>query len=335
MTTKNVLIVEDSPTQAEVLKSLLEENGWSATIARDGKEALLQLTESCPDVVISDIVMPRMDGYQLCRKIRGDKKLENLPVILVTSLSDTSEVVKGLECGADSLLVKPYNSDLLIKCLDNVEEKKKAKARRGGCHVLIVEDSPTQAARLEQLILAHGFIVSKARDGIEALASIRETRPDLVLSDIIMPEMDGFALCEAIKGDPELKSIPVIFLTHLADPESVRRATEVGADEYITKSFDDGYLAYLIESLAKGSEGTSSGPAEEKMRYVTGGKSSSISSERQQIVNFLLSTYDNSVYQNRQLLDIQEQLAQTNEQLEKMVEERSTELENRSRIKGC
>ena len=75
MTTKNVLIAEDSPTQAEILKSLLEENGWSATIARDGKEALLRLTENRPDVVISDIVMPRMDGYQLCREIKGDKNI--------------------------------------------------------------------------------------------------------------------------------------------------------------------------------------------------------------------------------------------------------------------
>ena len=103
-----ILVVEDSPTQAERLKYILEVEGYQVTVARNGKEALSSLSEHRPTLVISDIVMPEMDGYQLCRRIKADQDLRSIPVILLTALSDPSDVVKALECSADNFLTKPY-----------------------------------------------------------------------------------------------------------------------------------------------------------------------------------------------------------------------------------
>ncbi|HBA87688.1 MAG TPA: hybrid sensor histidine kinase/response regulator, partial [Geobacter sp.] len=94
--------------------------------------------------------------------------------------------------------------------------------------ILIVDDSPTQAALLEQVLFAHGYQVVGARNGNEALQAIRARRPDLVISDIMMPEMDGFELCRSIRGAEEMMSIPIILLTHLNDPGHVLRSLEAG-----------------------------------------------------------------------------------------------------------
>src|SRR4030042_4233173 len=110
----NILIAEDSPTQAEQLRYILETEGYQVSVARNGKEALSLLSKSRPTAVISDIVMPEMDGYQLCRQIKADERLKDIPVILVTSLSEPRDVIKGLECGADNFITKPYDETFLL-----------------------------------------------------------------------------------------------------------------------------------------------------------------------------------------------------------------------------
>lgn len=109
-----ILIVEDSPTQALCLEGALEEASYKVTIARDGQEALEYLKEHRPTLIISDIVMPGMDGYELCRLVKADKALEDTPVLLVTSLSDPADILKGLQCGADNFITKPYQERELL-----------------------------------------------------------------------------------------------------------------------------------------------------------------------------------------------------------------------------
>jgi CheY-like chemotaxis protein/signal transduction histidine kinase len=115
--TNSVLIVEDSVTQAMKLQHLLETNGYQVTAARDGKQALDMLTGPQPVAVISDIVMPEMDGYELCRRIKANERMKSVPVVLLTSLSDPGDIIKGLECGASNFIVKPYNEEFLLSRL--------------------------------------------------------------------------------------------------------------------------------------------------------------------------------------------------------------------------
>lgn len=109
-----ILIVEDSPTQAVHLKYLLERHDFDVQAAVNGLDALRMLESSLPSVVISDIIMPEMDGYELCKTLRSQERFRSLPVLLLTSLSDPENVIKGLECGAESFIIKPYEEQALI-----------------------------------------------------------------------------------------------------------------------------------------------------------------------------------------------------------------------------
>jgi signal transduction histidine kinase len=188
-------------------------------------------------------------------------------------------------------------------------------------HILIVEDSLTQAAELKDLLQEHGYQITVAANGQEGLAAARKRKPDLIISDIIMPVMDGYEMCQAIKHDEALKDIPVILLTVLSDTEDVVRALKAGVDYYLTKPYHENHLLSQVESaLAKPVQQKSKGP-EEELEVTFSGERHVITSDRQQMLNLLLSTYDNAVRQNRDLIKTQRELQKLNEQLEEKIRE--------------
>jgi CheY-like chemotaxis protein len=111
---QRILIVEDSPTQALMLEAILEQDGFQTVVASDGVKALALVTEFDPTIIVSDIVMPNMGGYELCRQIRANPETSHIPFILLTSLSDPYDVIQGLQCGADNFLTKPYKEEFLL-----------------------------------------------------------------------------------------------------------------------------------------------------------------------------------------------------------------------------
>jgi len=115
-----ILIAEDSPTQAEKLSHYLSTRGHRVIVTRNGKQALAAALKSKPAMVITDVVMPEMDGYSLCKEIKSSPSLKNVPVVLVTSLSRTQDIVKGLECGSDSFIRKPYDEKYLLSRVDYI-----------------------------------------------------------------------------------------------------------------------------------------------------------------------------------------------------------------------
>jgi DNA-binding response OmpR family regulator len=123
-----ILMAEDSPTQALQLEFLLEENNFAVAVARNGAEAIKILEKRRPAMVISDVVMPEVDGFGLCLHIKTNENLKDIPVILMTSLSDANEAVKGLYCGADVLFAKPYDEALLISRVKNILANMEMKA---------------------------------------------------------------------------------------------------------------------------------------------------------------------------------------------------------------
>ncbi|MDQ3623547.1 MAG: fused response regulator/phosphatase [Verrucomicrobiota bacterium] len=126
-----ILIVEDSPTQAMQLRHLLERRDYRVTATRNGKEALAIFEQRVPTLVVTDINMPEMDGYELCQRVKDDGRLKHVPVILLTSLSNPEDILKGLECGADNFIVKPYDEEFLLSriqyVLTNLELRKQAQ----------------------------------------------------------------------------------------------------------------------------------------------------------------------------------------------------------------
>jgi len=121
----DILIAEDSLIQAIQLKYLLEKHHYKAIVAENGQQALDLLTQYEPKIIISDICMPVMDGYELCRKVKADKKNENIPVILLTYLANPEDVIEGLDCGADNFITKPYSEAYLISHIEQIIENRK------------------------------------------------------------------------------------------------------------------------------------------------------------------------------------------------------------------
>jgi hypothetical protein len=182
--------------------------------------------------------------------------------------------------------------------------------------ILIVEDSPTQAAQLRHILERHGFTVQAAANGREALDVLAGGKPSLVISDIIMPEMDGFELCRWIKEHRETRDIPVILLTSLSDTHDVIRGLACRADNFISKPYDENYLLMRIGRMLESRVQGPSGANPVSMDVQFSGQTFSINSDGRQILDFLLSTYETAIEKNRELQRTRDELNVVNEQLE-------------------
>ena len=194
--------------------------------------------------------------------------------------------------------------------------------------ILIVEDSLIQAVVLENVLARHGYRVSVADNGQKALDLLRarEDKPALVISDIVMPEMDGYTLCREIKTDRRLRDVPVMLLTSLSDPQDVLRGLECGADNFVTKPFAEEYLISRIKYVLVNRELRQSNNIRMGVELSFAGRSYFITAEQQQVLDLLLSTYEAAMQKNKELLKTREELQELNESLERKVEERTAEL---------
>ncbi|MBB5607969.1 MULTISPECIES: hybrid sensor histidine kinase/response regulator [unclassified Janthinobacterium] len=211
--------------------------------------------------------------------------------------------------------------------------------------ILIVEDSPTQAERLRRLIQSLHYNARVAANGQLALAAIRERKPHLVLSDIVMPEMNGYELCRAIKSDPTLRDIPVILVTSLNDPKDIIRGIECGADNFIRKPYAEDYLLNRISHMLMNQKLRKNQNVEIGIALYLGDQKHFINAERQQILDLLISTYEQAVQVNgelqareRQVIELNMRLAHHAAELETTNREialKNLELAEASRMKSA
>lgn len=161
--------------------------------------------------------------------------------------------------------------------------------------ILIAEDSPTQAQELAFLLEDQGYIVVLGRNGREALEKARVAPPDLIISDIVMPEMDGYSFCRAVKADAELSRIPFILVTSLSSPQDVFKGLDVGADNFIVKPYDQFLLISRIRYLLTNRALRQAGKLQVGIEIELSGQRHFITAERQQILDLLISTYEQAV----------------------------------------
>lgn len=210
--------------------------------------------------------------------------------------------------------------------------------------ILIAEDSPTQAEKLRYLVEQAGYLTRMTNNGRDALASLKEKPTTLVLSDIVMPEMDGYTLCRAIKANAQLEHIPVILLTTLSDPKDIIEGLNCGADNFIRKPYEAEHLLARIQhvivnqALRKLKKGGGVG-----IEIFLGGQRHFINSERQQILDLLISTFEQAVRVNTELKEREQQISDLNAQLSRhaskleilngALAQKNIELENASQAK--
>jgi two-component system cell cycle response regulator len=192
-------------------------------------------------------------------------------------------------------------------------------------NILIVEDSPTQAKLLRLILEENGYAVDAAPNGLKALESVRTKNPDLIITDIVMPEMDGFALCKALKSDSALNHIPVMLLTSLSDPQDVIKGLQAGADNFLTKPYEDTFLVSCIHYIFSNQALRKDRLPGSEIEIMFAGQKYFINSDRLQIIDLLLSTYENAVQKNNELkkahndlIGIYRQLEHKNIELEKL-----------------
>jgi two-component system, sensor histidine kinase and response regulator len=211
--------------------------------------------------------------------------------------------------------------------------------------VLIVEDSPTQAERLRRLLQSAGYLARVAGNGRLALAAIGARKPQLVLSDIVMPEMDGYELCRAIKSDKDLRDIPVILVTSLNDPKDIIRGIEAGADNFIRKPYVEDYLLDRISHMLMNQKLRRGQNLEIGIALYLGDQKHFINAERQQILDLLISTYEQAVQVNGELQARERQVTELNlklarhahalEEVNREVALKNLELAEASRMKSA
>ncbi len=192
--------------------------------------------------------------------------------------------------------------------------------------ILVVEDSSTQAERVRLLLEGEGHRVTVASNGREGLEIVRSARPDLIISDVVMPEMDGYAFCRAVKSDEATRRIPFVLLTERKDPLNIILGLERGADNFITKPFENDQLLERVRRIFEQLEHRRKGHLEVEVAVHVGGREMILSADKQQIIELLFSTFEDLGRINTQLAESQRTVEEYARRLEAKVQERTEQL---------
>jgi signal transduction histidine kinase/DNA-binding response OmpR family regulator len=220
-----VLVVDDDPTVRDVMERFLVKEGFSVVTAAGGVEALHKAREVHPAVITLDVLLPDLDGWTVLAALKGDLALADTPVILVTIVDERT---KGYTLGATDYLVKPVDRDRLVAVL-------RSTCARAPGHLLVVEDDDATRAMIRQTLEREGWAVAQAENGRVALDRLAQARPDAIVLDLMMPEMDGFEFLAELRSRAEWCTIPVLVVTAKDLTDDDRRRLNGGVERIIQK----------------------------------------------------------------------------------------------------
>jgi response regulator RpfG family c-di-GMP phosphodiesterase len=246
MTSLRILIVDDSASTRRGLRELLIPLHADVVEASNGREGLDMALHGNVDLVITDIDMPTMNGIELCQQLKTHPLTRGVPVIMVSAFDSNRDIDLGFQAGASAYLSKRDARQYLYRTIEQTLSKSTFQRKR---LIMVVEDSRTVRQLVEEGLAQAGFQVVTAQHGKEALERLNEKHPDLILSDLDMPEMDGFALCEAVHNDSKLASIPFVVMSTISTRGHMKRIIHQGAAGYIVKPFNLDELVIYIERL--------------------------------------------------------------------------------------
>jgi GAF domain-containing protein/CheY-like chemotaxis protein/sensor histidine kinase YesM len=214
-----VLVIDDDPTVRELMDRFLSKEGFSVVTAANGIAGLKKARETHPAAVTLDVMMPDLDGWTVLAALKGDPALADIPVILMTIVD---EKARGYALGATDYMVKPIDRERLAGVLRNLCHDRTVPHARP--HVLVVEDDEDTRAVIHQTLERSGWSVSQAEHGGKGLDRVAERRPDAIVLDLMMPEMNGFDFLDALRANSDWRDIPVLVLTAMdLDAEDRRR----------------------------------------------------------------------------------------------------------------
>jgi adenylate cyclase len=236
-----VLVIDDDLTARELIANHLRGAGFSVVTAAGGREGLKRAEELHPIAITLDVLMPDIDGWTVLAALRGNPELADIPVVMATITDDQQH--KGMTLGAAGYLTKPIDRDRLVALLQPYQTPE----RRTG--VLLVEDDPTQRERIRSWLEPQQWQISEAENGRVALDRLADDVPDIILLDLMMPEMDGFQLITALQERPAWRGIPVIVITSLDLTAADRARLNSGVEGILVKdTFDPAQLVATVRA---------------------------------------------------------------------------------------
>lgn len=266
-----VLVVDDLAANVKLLEARLTAEYFDVATAASGAEALAWLAGETPDLVLLDVMMPGMDGFEVCRRIKADPATTHVPVVMVSALSDTSDRVQGLEAGADDFLTKPVADAALIARVKALTRLKMAmdelRARLGagsgpsapppvlpdlpgtGAAVLLVADQPVQARRLAEALDRDGHVLTEAATPDAALAA--GTGFDLILIDLDLADEDPLRLCSKLRANEATRQVPVVLIVDEGDDARLARGLDMGVNDFLVKPLDRNELRARVRSQVR------------------------------------------------------------------------------------
>jgi two-component system cell cycle response regulator len=270
-----VLIVDDVPTNVKLLEGKLASCDYEILRAFNGEAALETIRTAMPDLILLDVMMPGIDGYEVTRRVKQTPQTQHIPIILVTALDGAQDKVRGLEVGAEEFLTKPVNrAELLARVRSMLKLKRYreqllvrtqsekqiytaeqqptgASPLRQAQRVLLVEDDQKDIKFYQTVLQQEPFELVVVQDGVEALHTAMHEKIDLILLDILLPRLDGFEVCQKLKSLDQTKDIQIALITCLDDLDSKIKGVQLGADDFLIKPVDPKELLARVSVLLK------------------------------------------------------------------------------------
>lgn len=257
--TAQILVVDDVPANIKLLEAKLTSEYYDVVTAKDGFEAIEKTKEVKPDLILLDVMMPGMDGFEACKKIKEDPDISHIPVVMVTALSEKSDRLKGLEAGADDFLTKPINDIALFarvkslirikQLLDELRLRDKTSNEMGidtgnafnsdvaGSQVLLVDDDHVQGKQIVAR-LNETYKVEWVDDPSQALNKASEREYDTILISTQLSDADGLRLASQMRSHEELRQVPILVFVDEDDSRLMLKALEMGMNDYMTIPVD-------------------------------------------------------------------------------------------------
>jgi len=223
-----LLVIDDDATARELMQRFLATEGFHIVTASSGPDGLRLAKELKPDAITLDVLMPGMDGWAVLTALKGDPELADIPVIMLTIIEEKS---MAYALGASEYLTKPIDRSRLTAVLERYRRENQART------ILIVEDDPATRDSLRRALEAEGWAVDEAENGQSGLARVEQSRPGLILLDLMMPEMDGFEFITELRRHVEWRGIPVVVIT----------AKDLTAEDHRRLN---GYVAAIVQKSA-------------------------------------------------------------------------------------
>jgi signal transduction histidine kinase/DNA-binding response OmpR family regulator len=244
-TGSTVLVIDDDPRVRELMTRFLEKEGFHVEGAATGTEGLVLAKQLKPDVITLDVMMPGMDGWTVLTSLKADPEISHIPVIMLTMVSERN---MGYALGAADYLMKPIDRDKLVNIL------KKYQCDTPSCRVLVIEDDNDTREMVTRTLQKEGWQIDQAENGLVALEHLGKNKPEIILLDLMMPEMDGFQFLTELRKKDDWKEIPVIVVTAMELTSEERRILQGNVETVLQKgAYEKDALFAHVRSLVAAS----------------------------------------------------------------------------------